>query len=488
MKIRVRLAPSPTGKLHLGTARTAFFNFLFARRNNGKFILRLEDTDLERSKKEFEDDILNGLKWLGLSFDEEISRQSERLKIYQQYLEELKSKDLVYECFCTEAELEKEREQMQKTGLTPQYSGRCKHLSEEEKEKLRQKIKPAFRLDVSKVVKTKKLKEVLSFDDLIRGKIEKNISEIGDFVIVKSDEMPVFFFAGVIDDHLMQISHIIRGEDHISNTFNQLLLFEALDFKKPKFCHLPLILEKDRSKMSKRKEGSSRVFDLRKAGYLAEAVNNFLALLGWSPKDNREFLSMNELIKSFDLAGIKLGGSIFDEEKLNYLNGLWIRNKNDEDLLKEFLSWLLWLKNQGEEHTYFLGAEKGFLLKTISVFKTRLVTFHDLLSAQYLFKKPDYDRGLLIFKKSDVEKTKKGLLAAKTVLEKISGEWGIAVIFGLLKNIVKKEKLSNGDVFWPLRVALSGASGSPSPQELAFVLGKDETLERIDLALEKMKS
>ncbi|MCD6422167.1 glutamate--tRNA ligase [bacterium] len=486
--IKTRLAPSPTGELHVGTARTALFNFLFARKHQGKFLLRIEDTDLERSQKKWEKDIIEGLKWLGITWNGEITRQSGRLKVYQQYLEKLKAEGLVYECFCQPEELERERREMLKAGLTPRYSGRCRSLTEEEKKKLRARFAPAWRLNVEAVAETRHLPETLVFKDLVRGEIKRDIKEIGDFVIFKADGTPVFFFAGVVDDFEMGITHVIRGEDHITNTFNQLLLYEALKLKPPKFAHLPLILEKDRSKMSKRKGSKSTVRGLRYEGYLPEAVRNFLALLGWSPKDNREFLDLRALIETFDLSGVKKGGSVFDEEKLDHLNGLWIRHLSLAELRGKILDWLRWLKDQGEEHKEWLELKEEEWKKILEVFQTRLKTLRDLLEADYLFRQPKYEAELLVFKKSSPSATEKGLNLALEALTSFEGKWRPEEIQRVLQEVVKKNDLENGDLFWPVRVALTGKEGSPSPQELAWLLGKEETLARLKEALRKIKT
>lgn len=488
--IKTRLAPSPTGKLHIGTARTALFNFLFARKHKGKFVLRIEDTDLGRSRIEFEKDILEGLQWLGIEWDEPkgtVYRQSERLDLYQEFFDRLKKEGLIYECFCTSEELAKEREEMRRAGLVPRYSGRCKSLSEKEKEVLRKKTNPAWRLDIEKVVVRRKLPEVLEFNDLIRGRIKKDVKETGDFVVVKSDQMPIFFFAGVVDDHLMKISHVIRGEDHITNTFSQLLLYKALKIDPPKFAHIPLILEKDRSKMSKR-HGGSQVLDLRQKGYLPQAVVNFLALLGWSPKDNQEFLTLRELQQKFDLRGIKKGGSIFDTEKLDYLNGLWIRHLKPEKLMGLFLQWLKWRGDFSNRNSVFLSADKDLLLKIIIIFQTRSVVLEDFLQANYIFELPDYPKKLLIFKRSDLTKTKQGLKNSFEALNNYQGPWQVDKLGEILSQVAAKSGLSAGDVFWPVRVSLSGQSGSPSPQELMWALGKDESLRRIRIAMTKLSS
>jgi len=495
MEIKTRIAPSPTGRLHIGTARTALFNFLFAKKNNGKFILRIEDTDKIRSTRENENDLINGLKWLEINWDESfgsaqdkpkkgVYRQSERREIYEKYLQRLKDQGFVYECFCTPEDLQKEREQQAAASLVPRYSGRCKNLSQKEKEQLRGKCQSALRIDVAKIAKAKNLPEIIKFKDLIRGEIRKDIKEIGDFVIMKSDNMPIFFFAGVVDDYEMKISHVIRGEDHISNTFSQILLYKALDLDMPVFAHLPLILEKDRSKMSKRKGGHSRLFDLRLAGYSKEGLLNFMALLGWSPKDDREFLSLNDLVESFEISGMKKGGSIFDDDKLNYLNGLWIRHKSDEELTADFLQFLAFIKEHHEEYPLFENAPKSYLLKAMAVSKTRMVTLRDFLFCDYFFKESDFDEEMLIFKKSDRENTILGLEKIKQKLSNFSGEWEVENIFEILSSVVSENNLANGDVFWPMRVALSGKEGSASPQELAWVLGKEETIKRLKKAIE----
>src|SRR3972149_3354406 len=318
----VRIAPSPTGKMHIGTARTALFNYLFARSQKGKFLLRMEDTDKKRSTLKHEKDIIKGLKWLGLKWDGKIERQMQRLKIYQKYAQKLLKEKKAYLCFCSQIELDKERQEQLKRKQPPRYSGKCRDLSKKEKEKFKkQGSKPTIRQRVPDD------RGVIKFKDLIRDEIKENAGLIADFVLMKSDGIPVFFFAGVIDDHLQNITHVIRGEDHISNTFSQILIYEALGWDKrmPSFAHLPMILNSDRSKMSKRKGDATAVKDFKNLGYLPEAILNFMALLGWHPRgvedqkgqeDKDEIYSLEKLTSLFKLGKVGKSAAIFDKNKL----------------------------------------------------------------------------------------------------------------------------------------------------------------------------
>src|SRR3989344_795641 len=316
MDIRVRIAPSPTGLLHIGTARTALFNRLFAKKNGGKFILRIEDTDKERSKPEYEKDILEGLKWLGLEWDE-FYKQSERTEIYEKYLKNLLDEGKAYWCFCGKEELERKKEIMQKDGRTPKYGGKCREIASETAEIRRQGGEPA-------VIRFKMSEEIVKFSDLIRGEVEFNSALFGDIVIAKNLDTPLYNFSAVLDDGLMKISHIIRGEDHIANTPRQILIQNALGFERPIYVHLPLILNPDRSKLSKRFNETS-LNEYRKRGYLPEAIANFMALLGWHPEGDREVFSLSELAEKFEMEKVQKGGAIFNEEKLNWFNGEYIK-------------------------------------------------------------------------------------------------------------------------------------------------------------------
>ncbi|MEM5770847.1 MAG: glutamate--tRNA ligase, partial [Bacillota bacterium] len=318
--VRVRFAPSPTGPFHIGGARSALFNWLIARQTGGKLILRIEDTDLERSSKESEENIKDALRWLGLNWDEGIDaggdygpyRQTERLDIYRKYTTELLATGKAYHCYCSEEELEDERRELTEKGETPRYLGKCRHLSAAEKEALcAQGRRPVVRFRVPEG-------EAIVFQDLVRGKVVFESDGIGDFVIVKSDGIPVYNYAVVIDDATMHISHVIRGEEHLSNTPRQLLLYKALGFTPPQFAHISLILGKDRTKMSKR-HGSTAVEQYKNKGYLSAGLINFLALLGWSPADEREFFTLDELVRQFSLERVAKNPAIFDVDKLNFI-------------------------------------------------------------------------------------------------------------------------------------------------------------------------
>ncbi len=348
-EVRVRIAPSPSGNLHIGTARTALFNYLFAKKNNGKFILRIEDTDALRTQQAYVDNIFDSLKALGLNWDEgpDIGgpygpyTQSKRFDIYPKYIQTLLDKGFAYECFCTPEELEAEKEEAAKNKKAYVYTRKCINLTEEEKEKLRAEgRKPAIRFNVQKAQAAFHDSSILSFEDLVKGHLHMDTNLIGDFVIMKSNGAPTYNYAVVIDDALMHITHVIRGEDHISNTYKQILIYEALGFEVPKFGHLGMILAPDRSKLSKR-HGATAVSDFVKEGYLTEALVNFVALLGWSPSDGQEIKSIDEIAKDFRIEDLSSSNSIFEYDKLKWMNSHYIKMLPIEDLkerLKPYLT------------------------------------------------------------------------------------------------------------------------------------------------------
>ncbi len=482
-EVRVRLAPSPTGPFHLGTARTALFNWLFAKKNAGKFILRIEDTDIERSEKKYEEDIIKGLKWLGLDWDEGPGYdgeygpycQSKRRDIYEKYLKKLLDENKAYYCFCSKEELENDRQAMLAQGLSPKYSGKCRNLAKE-------------KTGEEGVIRFKTSKIEIEFNDSIRGKIKFNPILIGDIVIAKNLKTPLFNFAVVVDDFEMKISHVIRGEDHISNTPKQILIQKALGFNELKYAHLPLILAPDRSKLSKRYIETS-VLDYKNEGYLADALVNFLAFLGWHPEDNREMLKREELINEFSLKRVQKAGAIFNLEKLEWLNSQYIKQVNETDLvkaLKEFIP-LEWNEN------------KKLLLKIVAIEKERikkLASFKEL--AGFFFKLPDYDSQLLKWPRSTLPLASPIADGQNPVIEKII--INLKLLLETLKEVSEenflKIELENkimpltevwgrGELLWPLRVALSGRQASPGPFEIMEILGKEETLKRVKLAIKK---
>lgn len=467
MKVRVRIAPSPTGNLHIGTARTALFNYLFAKHHGGQFILRIEDTDLERSDKKYEKDIIEGLKWLGLDWDEGPVdagaegglfsnkykgdfgpyRQIERLDIYEKYLKELIDKGFAYFCYCTKEDLETERQAMLTQGLAPKYSGRCRAG------------KPfGLAQDKPQIIRFKMPDRRVSFRDMIRGEISFDAGIMGDLAIAKDLRTPLYNFAVIVDDNEMQITHVIRGEDHINNTPKQILMIEALGFNKPHYAHSPLILDPDRSKISKRFSATS-IGEYQEQGYLPEALVNFLALLGWHPKDEKEIFSKEELIKEFDLSRVQKSGAAFNIEKLNWLNAQYIKKLNNEELAEK----LGLVKNEQN-------------LKIIKLNKDRMNKLSDFKKiSQFFYKLPDYSPDLLMWKNQLKTDTKK-------ILEELRG-----VINDPKEIISLTNKRGKGEVLWPLRAALSGLDASPGPLEILDILGGEEAEKRLEIAINKLK-
>lgn len=508
-EVRVRFAPAPTGALHVGGVRTALFNYLFAKKYEGIFILRIEDTDLERSKPEFEKDILENLKWLGIEWDEGPDRggdygpyrQSERLEIYSKYLKKLLAEDKAYYCFCSEEELEAQRQYQLSIGEAPRYSGKCANLSKKETEELRKAGKPA-------VIRFRVSGQKIEFNDLIRGKLEFDTSLIGDIVIAKDLSSPLYNFTCCVDDFEMKISHVIRGEEHISNTPKQILLQKALNFPSPKYAHLPMILAPDKTKLSKR-HGAIGISQFKKEGYLPEALINFLAFLGWNPGTTREIYSMASLIKEFSLERVQKGGAIFNIKRLDFLNGFYIRQKSVEKLTELCLPFLI---KEGlitpafktEQHPLTYGApeikqiykiqETGeeinidYLRKIVSIYQERLKKLSEISElTDFFFKeKLEYDKNLLKWK--DMEK--KEIVLALDKLEKIfskikTEDWTKENLEKVLLEEAEKFTESLGKVrdrgylLWPLRVAITGKEASAGPFEIAEILGKEKVIKRI---------
>ena len=459
-EIRVRIAPSPTGFLHVGTARAALFNYLFAKRNNGKFILRIEDTDIERSEKRFEQDIIESLKWLGIPWDEGPFRQSDRIETYTKYLKNLLKENKAYYCFCSEEELEAVRQDQLSRGLAPKYNGKCHNLSPEEIKKCQENNKPS-------IIRFRTRQEKISFTDLIRGKIEFDSSLIGDFAIAKDLNTPLYNFAVVVDDFEMKISHIIRGEDHIPNTPKQILIQEALGFPQPEYAHLPLILGPDKSKLSKRHAAVS-VSNYLQEGYLPEALINFMAFLGWNPGTDEEIYSLNTLAQEFSLDRVQKAGAIFNIKKLDYLNGLYIRQKPLDELTELC-------------QPYLPKAEKIFLKKIVGLHQERLKKLSEIKEfTDFFFQdKLNYDKELLRWRENDDEKMAGSLDKLDKLLSEISERnWAKET----LEKILMQEAEKMGDrglVLWPLRVALTGKKASAGPIEIAEILGKEKTLTRL---------
>ncbi len=436
--IKVRFAPSPTGLFHVGSARVALFNYIFAKQNNGEFILRIEDTDKERSKKEYEDDILSGIKWLGLDYDK-IYKQSERTEVYKKYIEKLIAEDKAY-------------------------------ISKEEVKEAGQR---------AEVIRFRNPNKKVKFNDLIRGEIEFDTTELGDFIIAKSIDEPIFHLVVVIDDFEMEISHIIRGEDHISNTPRHMLIQEAIGAPTPIYAHLPLILAEDRSKLSKRKHGEiTSVKYYEKMGYIPEAFVNFLAMLGWNPGGDLEIMSMKDLIGRFDMAKVQKGGAIFNQEKLLWFNKEYVKKLPREKIIEEIKKRLP--ENCQDEE--IIGKIEPMIAERIGVFSDI-----DTMSAdgdlEYFFQKPKVQKEMIIWKKGGTDTEAKGNLSQVfNILSEVNEK------DFTLENIKEKimklaDEKGKGNVLWPLRVTLSGKEKSPDPFTLVSVLGKKESLERIASAI-----
>jgi len=485
-QIRVRFAPSPTGPLHIGGSRTALFNYLFAKKNGGRFILRIEDTDLERSEQKWTDQIIEELKWLGIDWDEgpDIDgnfgpyKQTQRLDLYEKYLEKLLKENKAYYCFCSQEELEQKRQDQMSRGLAPKYDGKCAGLSKQEIERNIATKKPC-------VIRFKVPSKKVKIKDLIRGEVEFDAGLLGDIIIAKSLNTPLYNFAVVVDDYEMKISHVIRGEEHLANTLRQVLIQEALGFDRPVYAHIPLILNSDRSKMSKR-FGDVALADFHKKGYLSEALVNFMVLLGWNPGTEKEIFSLSQLEKEFSIEKVQKSGAIFNLQRLDFINGLYIREKSLEklaELCKPYLK---------EAGLLVVGqVSENKLQKIVEVSRTRMKKLSEIveLSDFFFYDKLKFDKDLLQWKGVGERETKESLEYSEKVLSEVK-EWELKSLekelffasekFNLEKGYQQNNK---GYLLWPLRVALSGKEYSPSPFEIAEILGKEKTLKRISESL-----
>ncbi|MBI4138480.1 MAG: glutamate--tRNA ligase [Candidatus Wildermuthbacteria bacterium] len=472
MNVRVRFPPSPTGPLHMGNVRTLLFNFLFAKKEGGVCILRVEDTDKERSKKEWEQDIIENLQWLGITWDEGPYRQSERTEIYKKYLEKLLKENKAYWCFCSEDILETVRQEQQSRGEAPRYPGICREIPTKEQE---DRIANGEKGVVRFIVEPKKV----SFTDLIRGEIVFDMALSGDIVIAKDMETPLYNFTAAVDDREMRITHVIRGEDHITNTPKQILLWEALGFgPAPLYAHLPLIMAEDHTKLSKR-HGNNSVTRYRQEGYLPSAIINFLALLGWNPGDNREIFSLQELCKEFSLERVQKSPAVFSLERLDWINGEYIRVMAPDTLLKACAPFLPDTASMNQET----------LAAIVLLQKERLKKLSNIteLSEFFFAKKLTYDTAILPWKGAALKATKNSLEATLRILEGIEeNDWNKE----RLETILMPEARKTGDrgaMLWPLRVALTGKKGSPGPFEVAAILGKEKSIARVKSAIEKLQ-
>ncbi|TSC75690.1 MAG: nondiscriminating glutamyl-tRNA synthetase [Parcubacteria group bacterium Gr01-1014_30] len=461
-EVRTRFAPSPTGFLHIGGARTALFNYLFAKKHQGAFILRIEDTDRERSKPEFEKDILDSLKWLGIDWSEGPYHASSRRDVYAKYLERLLAEKKAYRCFCSEEELEAQRQYSLSQGQPWRYNGKCAKLAPREIEK-------KLSEDLPSIIRFRTTAKKVEFDDVVRGRVGFESSLIGDFSIARDIREPLYNLAVVVDDFEMRISHVIRAEEHIANTPKQILIQEALNFPRPKYAHLPLILGSDRSKLSKR-HGAEAVSDFRKQGYLPEALVNFMAFLGWNPGGEREIYSLPSLVKEFGLERVQKGGAVFNVSRLDFINGFYIRKKSVDKLTKLCLPYF------GAKNVSF-----DYLKKIVAIYQERLKKLSELkeLTDFFFQDKLNYDKKLLRWKQMGDREVEQVFDELEKVLSKVKAkDWNKD---SLTKVLFKEaEKIGDkGRILWPLRVALTGKEASAPPFDVAEILGKEKTFGRL---------
>ncbi|MEG6614492.1 glutamate--tRNA ligase [Pseudoclostridium thermosuccinogenes] len=482
VEVRTRYAPSPTGYMHIGNLRTALYEYLIAKSNNGKFILRIEDTDQERYVEGAVDLIYRTLKLVGLKHDEgpDIGGeygpyvQSQRKDTYMPYAKKLVEQGDAYYCFCTKERLAKLREEQEAAGMTCRYDRHCLSLSKEEVERKLAAGEPF-------VIRQKMPQSgVTTFEDAVYGTITVDNSELEDQILIKSDGLPTYNFANVIDDHLMRITHVVRGSEYLSSTPKYNLLYKAFGWEIPTYVHLPLITKTDGTKISKR-AGDASFEDLMEMGYLPEAIVNYVALLGWSPGTNQEIFSLQELEKVFSIDGISKSPAAFDFAKLNWFNGEYIRKLSLEEfnnLAKPYYEKAIANKNVDYMKISKLLQVRTEVLKTIP----ETVDFIDAL--------PDYDKELYVHKKSktNLENSLESLKAAVPVLEAIE-DWNEQTIHDELLKLVEKMGIKNSQMLWPIRIAISGKLVTPGGAiEIADILGKEETIRRIKIGIEKISA
>jgi glutamyl-tRNA synthetase len=484
--MRVRMAPSPTGPLHIGTARTSLYNYLAARHAGGTYVLRIEDTDTARSTVEFERDIIDNLHWLGITWDEgpQVAggddvgdhapyRQSARMELYGREADRLITSGAAYRCWCTPDELDAVRRAQEQAKEPPRYNGRCANLSDSDRaafEAAGRRAAIRFRVEPTKV----------RFDDLVRGEVEFDNALLGDFVIVRNDGVPLYHFVVVVDDEAMEITHVIRGEDHLSNTPKHIALIRALGYREPRFGHIPLILNTDRSKMSKRKSQTS-ITAYRQEGYLPEAFVNFLAFLGWSPGTEEEIFTLDELAQRFDITKVHHGGAVFDRDRLDHLNGVYIRAMTDEQLALRLRPWVPEAVRDDD------------LLRLVPLVKERLVKLGDVPELVGFAWEPDdvvagwYGPDLLHPRKGGPDEARAALEGARSALAALDdADFSAELLEQRCRGAAEAAGMKAGDFFSPIRVAVTGRTISPPLFASLEVLGRERSLARIEAALGKL--
>ncbi len=469
-KIVTRFAPSPTGFLHVGGARTALFNYLFARKHGGLFRLRIEDTDRQRSSEEMTRRIFDGLHWLGLEWDGEVVFQGANAPLHREAAWQLVEAGKAYRCFCSREELEAKRRQAEREKRAYGYDGTCRHLSPEQVEKNLAEGKPfAIRFKVPEGETT--------WQDAVHGEIRVDHRELDDFIILRSDGSPIYQLAVVVDDHRMGVTHIIRGDDHISNTPKQILLYRALEWEVPRFAHVPLILGPDKKRLSKR-HGATSVEEYREMGILPEALFNYLALLGWSPGDDRELMSREEIRESFSLKGISAKSAIFDEQKLRWMNGEYISRKTGQELFEELIR--RWTA-AGFISPEDVPVRRLYLLRVIELLKSRVKVLNEYVTyGRYYFQDPDeFDpKGVRKYLKD--EQVWDWLQEVSARLEK-SKRFAADDIERTVRLVAEEYGVAAAKLIHPIRLALTGLTVSPGIFEVMEVLGKETVLRRLNI-------
>lgn len=489
-EVRVRFAPSPTGYLHIGGLRTALYNYLYAKNNNGKFILRIEDTDQTRLVEDAIENLIESLKWAGVEYDEGVFVedgkvvekgeygpyiQSHRLDIYKKYVDELIEKGHAYYCFCSKDRLDKLRDEQKVKGLVPKYDGFCKNIPlEEAKKRVENGEEHVVRLKLPHDVDIK-------FHDLVRGDIVINTNDIDDQVLLKSDGFPTYHMAVVVDDHLMKVTHIVRGEEWLPSTPKHIFLYDAFGWEKPEYVHLPTVLNKDRKKLSKR-QGDVSVDDFRLKGYLPEGMINYLALVGWSPDDNEEILSLEQMVEKFSFERVSKTGGIFDKDKLNWVNGHYIRSSSIERITDLAIPYLVEAGYINEE---FAKKDYEWLKILVDTVKESISTVMEVVEkVKFIFDEEVevVEEGALeILKGEQCNELFAAIIHELEGIEEIDMEYAKT----FMKTIQKATGIKGKNLFMPTRVAITGTEHGPEMVNIVYLLGKDKIINRVRKLLNK---
>ena len=474
--VRVRFAPSPTGYPHLGNIRTALFSWLFARHHGGKFLLRIEDTDVARKVEGAVDVILDSLRWLGLDWDEGPYFQSQRLHYYHEIANKLIEDGFAYKCYCSRERLEIMRQEQMKQRQPPKYDGHCRHLTEQEKNQLEASgIAPVARFKMP-------LEGETTLHDLIRGEVTFKNSILGDYVLLKSDGYPTYHLANIVDDHLMTISHVLRADEWLSSTPRHILLYQALNWSPPQFAHLPMILGPDKAKLSKR-HGATNIIDYREQGYLPQAMINFMTLLGWSLDDKTELLSREELIKYFSLERVSKTAAIFNKRKLEWMNGVYLRQLSPEEFAHRAIPFL----DRDLPASVKRPLSENYVCQIMPLLQERSKILAEIsqLGDFFFLEEIGYDASLLL---SDGLDARSATQAIEIALQKLEAAkaWDVSSLESILRPLAAELELSTGKFFGLVRVATTGRTAAPPLFQTMIVLGKERCLKRLAIALQRV--